>query len=317
MTKSLAYKLILLFAAFVCCLYVLQGFFDFGLKHNLNIKSSYVATHKVNADLLILGPCEPLWMVSPEILTKRTNLSCYNLANSHSDFADNYLHLHLYLKNNITPKYLFLFVTPESFDLNYNTFYSYRFASFLNDTVVENTIKTCDANYYPWRNYPFMKYAYYSHQTFFSALQGWKHYFTKKALPYYPDGFEPPAKIIWDNHYENLKKKYPKGYYFTLDTLRESYLYKIISLCKEKNIKVILYESPILKETRITQPNREDFLFLINSIAHNVEVPFISFQNLSLAENKKNFISPMVTTLQGSYSFSDTLGGYLHALIKQ
>ena len=88
-------------------------------------------------------------------------------------------------------------------------------------------------------------------------------------------------------------------------------------ICKEKNIKVILYESPILKETRITQPNREDFLFLINSIAHNVEEPFISFQNLSLAENKKNFISPMVTTLQGSYSFSDTLGGYLHALIKQ
>ncbi len=317
MTKKLAYKLILLFAAFVCCLYLLQAFFDFGLKHNLNIKSSYVAAHKVNADLLVLGPCEPLWMVSPEILTKKTNLSCYNLANSHSDFADNYLHLHLYLKNNTTPKYLLLFVTPESFDLNYNTFYSYRFASFLNDTVIENTIKTCDAKYYPWKNYPFMKYAYYSHQTFFSALQGWKHYFTKKALPYYMDGFEPPAKIVWDNHYDNLKKKYPKGYYFTLDTLRETYLYKILGFCKEKNIKVILYESPILKETRINQPNRADFLSLINTIAKNAEVPFVSFQDLSLAEGRKNFVSPMVTTLQGSYLFSDTLGGYLNHTINQ
>ena len=317
MTKGLTYKLILLVAAFICCLYVLQWFFDFGLKHNLNIKSSYVATHTVNADVLVLGPCEPLWMVSPEILTKKTTLSCYNLANSHSDFADNYLHLHVYLKNNIVPKYLLLFVTPESFDLNYNTFYSYRFASFLNDTVVENTIKICDANYYSYRNYPFMKYAYYSHQTFFNALQGWKHYLTKKQLPYYPDGFEPPAKIVWDNHYENLKKKYPEGYYFTLDSLRENYLYKIIGLCKEKGIKVILYESPILKETRITQPNREDFITQINTVAKNAGVPFVSFQQLLWANNKKNFISPMVTTLQGSYLFSDTLGRYLHTVIKQ
>ena len=317
MTKNLAYKLVLLFAAFVCCLYAGQWFFNFGLKHNLNIKSSYVATHKVNADLVVLGPCEPLWMVSPDILTKKTNLSCYNLANSHSDFADNYLHLHLYLKNNTVPKYLLLFVTPESFDLNYNTFYSYRFAPFISDTVIGGTIKTCDANYYFWRNLPFIKYTYYSHQTFFNAMQGWKHYLTKKQFPYYPDGFEPPTKIVWDNHYDNLKKKYPKGYYFALDTLRESYLYKILWLCKENYIKVILYESPILKETRINQPNRGDFLTLINNIAKNAGVPFVSFQDLPLGEDKKNFISPMVTTLQGSCLFSDKLGGYLNHVLKQ
>ncbi|HEX7415279.1 MAG TPA: hypothetical protein VF411_14640, partial [Bacteroidia bacterium] len=315
--KTKWYKLILFIAAFICSLFLLQWLFDFGIKHNLNIKSSYVSSHKTNIDILVLGPCEPLWMVAPEIISKKTNLSCYNLANSHSDFADNYLHLHLYLKNNVSPSYLLLFVTPESFDVNYNTFYSYRFASFLNDTVVANTVKTCDANYYTWRNYPFMKYAYYSHQMFFSVIQGCKHYFTKKTQPYYADGFEPPAKIVWDNHYDNLKKKYPKGYYFTLDSLREKYLYKILGLCKEKNIKVIMYESPILKETSTNQPNREDFLVQINNVAKNVGVPFISFQKLSLVEDRKNFISPMVTTLQGSYMFSDTLGGYLHSLLKQ
>ncbi|MHB8261530.1 MAG: hypothetical protein ACYDCN_12950 [Bacteroidia bacterium] len=317
MTKTKWYKLILFIAAFVCSLFLLQWLFDFGIKHNLNIKSSYVSSHKINADIVVLGPCEPLWMVAPEIISKKTNLSCYNLANSHSDFADNYLHLHLYLKNNISPKYLLLFVTPESFDINYNTFYSYRFASFLNDTVVASKVKTCDANYYTWRNYPFIKYAYYSHQTFFSVLQGWKHYLTKKELPYYPDGFEPPAKIVWDNHYDNLKKKYPKGYYFTLNSLREKYLYKILELCKEKNIKVVMYESPILRETSNNQPNREDFLAQINNVAKNSEVQFISFQKLSLGEDKKNFVSSMVTTIQGSYLFSDTLGGYLNSLLKQ
>ena len=295
----------------------MQFFFSFGVKHNLNIKSSYVSSHKINADVLVLGPCEPLWMVAPSVITKKTNLSCYNLANSHSDFADNYLHLHLYLQNNKAPKYLLLFVTPESFDTNYNTFYSYRFSSFLNDTIVSNTVKECDKDFYKYAKFPFMKYGYYSHQTFFSALQGWKHYFTKKAFPYYADGFEPPAKIVWDNHYENLKKKYPKGYIFSLNDLREKYLYKLLWLCKEQCIEVIMYESPILKETIQNQPNRVDFIEQINYVAKNMDIKFISFQDLSMAEDRKNYISPMVTTLRGSYLFSDTLGAYLNARIKK
>jgi len=315
--KNHWYKPILFVAAIFCCIVVLQFIFSFGIKHNLNIKASYVSSHKINADVLILGPCEPLWMVAPNIITKKTKLSCYNLANSHSDFADNYLHLHLYLQNNKTPEYLLLFVTPESFDLNYNTFYSYRFSSFLNDTVIANTVKECDKGFYNLTKIPFMRYAYYSHQTFFNVLQGWKHYLTKKTLPYYADGFEPPAKIVWDNHYENLKKKYPKGYSFTFDSLREKYLYKTLLLCKEKHIKVIMYESPILRETTANQPNRADFIQQINFIAKNMDFPFISFQNLPMAEDKKQYLSPMVTTLQGSYQFSDTLAGYLNSFLKK
>ena len=311
------FKFPIFLVVLITSIFLLYFFFSFGIKHNLNIKSSYVSSHKINADVLVLGPCEPLWMVAPAIITKKTNLSCYNLANSHSDFADNYLHLHLYLKNNKAPKYLLLFVTPESFDTNYNTFYSYRFSSFLNDTVVENTVKECDKDFYRYTSLPFIKYAYYSHQTFFSALQGWKHCFTKKALPYYADGFEPPAKIVWDNHYENLKKKYPKGYSFTLDTLREKYLYKLLWLCKEQHIEVIMYESPILRETAQNQPNRADFIEQINYVAKNMNFKFISFQDLPMAESKKNYVSPMVTTLQGSYLFSDTLGGYLKSIIKK
>ena len=276
-----------------------------------------MASHKIDADVLILGPCEPLWMVAPKFITQKTGLSCYNLANSHSDFADNYLHLHLYLQNNAAPKHLLLFVTPESFDTNYNTFYSYRFSSFLQDTVVANTVKECDKDFYAYAAIPFMKYGYYSHQTFFNALQGWKHYLTKRSLPYYADGFEPPAKIVWDNHYENLKKKYPKGYSFTLDSLREKYLYKLLWLCKEQHITVVMYESPILKETAQNQPNRADFIEQIGFIAKNMDFPFISFQDLPMAESRKNYISPMVTTLQGSYLFSDTLGGYLNSIIKK
>ncbi|MBS1646585.1 MAG: hypothetical protein JST67_04535 [Bacteroidetes bacterium] len=316
MKKTKAIFFLFLFATSLFLLYL---FFDFGIKHNLNIKTSYITARQIKADVLILGPCEPLWMVAPDIITKNTQLSCYNLAESHSDFADNYLHLYLYLylKNNAAPKYLLLFVTPESFDTNYNTFYSYRFSAFLEDTVVANTVRQCDNPFYNYQFIPLMRYVYYNHQTFFKALQGWKHYVTKKQKPYYPDGFEPPAKMVWDNHYEQLKKKYPQGYYFNWSPLRSEYLNKILYLCKEKNIRVLLYESPILQETAQKQPNRVSCIDSIKKIAEHAQVPFVSFQDMPLAMDKKNYISPMVTTLRGSYLFSDTLSRFFYRWIKK
>ncbi|HWY37921.1 MAG TPA: hypothetical protein VNY73_05145 [Bacteroidia bacterium] len=308
MKRKTAYKTGVWILSLLLCLFIFEKLFDFGVRHNLNLKLSYVSATKIDADLLVLGPCEPLWMVSPEILSEETALSCYNLANSHSDFADNYLHLSLYLKSNKAPKYLLLFVTPESFDTNYNTFYSYRFSAFLNDTLVSKTVAECDRDFYAWSKVPFMKYGYYSHQAMFLALQGWKHYFSKKPQPYYPDGFEPPARIVWDNHYDNLKKLYPKGYTLSWSPLREKYLQKIIDLCRQSRIEVTFYESPILKEVTDYQYNRALYVEKIAEIATKNSVPFLQFEHTSWAADRKYFISPMVTTLQGSYLFSGMLG---------
>jgi len=294
-------------------LFGLEKVFDLGIKHNLNLKAAYVSSHKIDADILVLGPCEPLWMVSPEILTKKTGLSCYNLASSHSDFADNYLHLQLYLQNNKVPKCLLLFATPESFDTNYNTFHTYRFTPFMNLPGFDEVLKENAPAFYAWRYVPFMKYGYYSHQVGFTALQGWKHYLTGKDKPYYPDGFEPPARITWDNHHENLKKAYPKGYSFNWEELRERYFEKLLDLCRQKNIVVVVYESPVLKEIADFQVNRQAFLERIGAIAAKYDYAHHKFDQLAWAADRKYFISPMVTTLEGSYLFSDTLGGLLRA----
>lgn len=306
-----AYKWFLFLGVLLACLLLLEKAFDFGFRHNLNLKSAYVTGAKVNADLLVLGPCEPLWMVSPEMLTMRTGLSSYNLAGSHSDFADNYLHLLLYLQNNASPKYVLLFVTPESFDTRYNTFHSYRFAPFFGNEKVRRTVLDCDPGYALASHVPFMKYGYYARKSCFLALQGWKHYLTGKQEPYHPDGFEPPARLAWDNHHENLKKLYPKGYSFAWDSARENYLHAILNECASRNVKVILYESPILKEIADYQYNRPLFLERIRAIAETHGYPYLVFDEIPWAQDRRYFISPMVSTLAGSYIFSDTLGSLL------
>src|SRR4051812_42450546 len=267
------HKWIVFFVVLYGSLFLLDKAFEFGIRHNLNIKSSYITAHKIDADLLVLGPCEPLWMVSPEVISENTALSCYNLGESHSDFADNYLDLYLYCKNNKMPDYLLVYVTPESFDTNYNTFHTYRFAPFLKDEVISHVVNDCRGSGSLWEIFPFMRFGHYNHQTAFSALQGWKHFLSGKEKPHYPDGFEPPAKIVWDNHHENLKKAYPSGYKFTWNALREKYFEKLLDFNKGGKTKVILYESPVLQEIADYQVNRAEFLERIEKMAKNHGIP--------------------------------------------
>ncbi len=289
----------------------LTSLYDFALKQNCNRKASYVQQAKINADILIHGPCEPLWFIPPYILDKQTGLKTYNLALSHSDFADNYLHLYFYLKNNTPPKYLFLFVTPESMDRNYNTFNTYRFAEYLGDTTVNDVIKESDSVYYFWTKVPFMKYAYYSSKINFDVLQGLKHYFTHRTLPYFVDGYEPPLQIKWDNHLEKFIQLYPKGYNFKWDKLREKYLRKTIELAQRKGSKVFLFESPILKESLQYQPNREEIVRKITEIANKYNIIYKQFEYMKISESRENFMSAVNLNLNSSRIFTEELGKYI------
>jgi hypothetical protein len=289
----------------------LSKLYDFALRRNCNIKAAYVQKATINADIIMHGQCEVLWMISPAILDKQTGLKSYNLALSHSDYADNFLHFYFYLKNNKAPKYLFLYVTPESMDLKYNTFNTYRFAPFIGDSVVDNVLKECDNAYYKWTHIPFMKYAYYNNKVNFEVLQGLKHYLTDRALPVFADGYEPPFEKKWDNHLEEFIQLYPHGYNFEWNMLREKYLRKIIELAQQKGTNVFLYESPVLKEALPYQPNRKEICNKIKAIANEYRIEYLQFENMKIAESRSYYMSTLNTNMVGSRIFTDSLGRYI------
>ena len=309
--KNIFLKILVSILIVFLVLFGLSSLYEFGLKHNNNLKASFVQKEKINADIIIHGPCEPLWIVSPAILDKNTGLKSYNLALSHSDFADNYLHLYFYLKNNAAPKYLFLYVTSESMDINFNTFNTYRFAAYTDDTIVKNVLKDCDTAYSKWINFPFMKYSYYNNRITFDVLQGYKHYFTNRTLPYYPDGYEPPIKVVWDNHLEKFIKLYPDGYTFKWNLLREKYLRQTIELAQRNHIKVYLYESPVLKESLSILKNREEIISRIKTIADEYKIKYVQFNEMNIAESRRYYMSDLTLNMEGARIFTDSLGLYI------
>lgn len=297
-------------------LWSLEQLYDWAILENRNIKSSYITHATIDADLLIHGPCEPLWMIAPDWLDKHIDASSYNLALSHSDFADNLIHLHLYLTKNKPPQWMLLYVTPESMDERYNTFNTYRFAPFIDqDTMIAKVVKDCDPAYYRWSGLPFMKYAYYSNRIHFSTVQGMKHYLTNRQLPFHPTGYVPPVQRDWNYRLANFMEMYPDGVTFEWSEQREKYLRQLIELAQKHKIELYLYESPVLNDAKPHQYNRYEIIDRIRQVAAAYEVPYLLFDDLEMANSRDYFFSTLNTNEKGSKIFTDTLGKYLKTYI--
>jgi hypothetical protein len=199
-------------------------------------------------------------------------------------------------------------------DKKYNTFNTYQFAAFLDDPIVSKVVEECDPDYSRWVQIPFMKYAYYNNKVNFAAVQGFKHYFSGRKIPYNADGYEAPVQVVWDNHLEEFIQLYPHGYNFEWESLREKYLCKIIELAQSIGSKVILYESPVLKEALKYQPNRDLVVEKISGIAKKYGIEYVQFSDMEIAGSRKYFMSTLNLNLEGSAIFTDSLGRYIRKL---
>jgi hypothetical protein len=307
------FKILLSILLAVSCLILLEQFVYFGLKNNRNFKLSYIQKKPINADLLVHGPCEAEWTIDPTILEKILHVNVYNLALNHSDFADNYLFLLEYLKNQKKPKAILLYVTPESFDsLTANTFNSYRFSFLLkqNRKEISKVIKESDKAYWKVIDIPFLKYSYYSNFIYYKAFSGWIDYLTNRKVSSWPNGYVAPLHS-YNAAFKSFRDLNPKEGTFLWSKLREKYFIEIIKYAKEQNIALLIYESPVYYEALAYQKNRKEHINRIDSICDVYKVPYFRFDTLSMQFNKNNYFSTYNTTISGNKIFNQILGKFL------
>ena len=91
-------KLLITISIIIIGLFFFDGLFSFFIQENRNIKLSNAMKGNMDYDILFHGPCEPLFTINPSKIDSLIGTKSYNYALRHTDFADNYLHLYLYLK---------------------------------------------------------------------------------------------------------------------------------------------------------------------------------------------------------------------------
>ncbi len=281
----------------------MEKLYDFLLSNNLYIKQTYIRKKKINADIIILGNCIPATTLNPRDIEEITHLKTYNLAQDHSNLTDNYLSYHIYLKYNKPPKIIALYLGPETFDNSLNKFNTFRFANFVDDTLVSNTIQTTDHNFYKWSKIPFIKYGYYNNQIHFSALQGAIHFLTKRN------------KILSENGYleqdenEQFLTTYKKGYKFKWDKNQENQLIKLNDLALKTNTKLIFYESPMYIHKNTDQPNRVEIIMKIEKLSKKLNRPYFRIKNSRIP--KSNFRTNVKLKGDAKINFNKKLANFL------
>ncbi len=278
------------------------------LKENKNSKTSYVVAANLSYDALFLGHCMPAFTVSPNAFDSVTGMNSFNLAQLEASYAENLIMLHLYLMNNPTPEYLFLSATPESFDRNFNDFHAYRYAQFLDDTLVRSIVELEDPEFYRWSFLPYMKFGFYNSEISFNALQGWKHKRNNRSKPYFTDGLELPKDELGNRPFEKLS--YAKAYQFTWDETLAEYFDRIVKMAQDHGITIILFETPLNKELSNPDmlPNRKEYLSRIDSIADKNKLRFWRFDESELTESLENYYSTLNLKYPAVLRFSKELG---------
>lgn len=299
-------KYIVLILLLLTSFLVLDWFIEFGLRRNNNIKASYAQRGEINAEILLHGPCEVIWTINPDIVTEVSGKSSYNLSHVHSDFANNYLSLVHYLKENKAPEKLVLFITPESFDDRYNIFHPYLF-SLYQDSLTNTVLRENSPKYALIHKLPVIRFTYFNRILLFPAIQGWKHEITDKTDPYFMNGYEAPKKMKWDNHYEELIKLYPGGVTFKWSSKREKDFLKIAELCKKEGIELITYESPMLNSSKPGQYNRQEMMARIDSLTEVHSIPFWDYDDHPLCEDQDNFFSALNLNIEQGNEFTREL----------
>jgi hypothetical protein len=144
----------------------------------------------------------------------------------------------------------------------------------------------------------------------FNFVQGVKHFFSRREIPYFPDGFVPPHDVTWDNKFERFVHKYPKGRIFAWNPLEVKYLEDIFRQAHEHGIKVILYESPMLNEMKPYVLNRDEIKNKISKFGEAHGAPYWIFDTLKISGSREYFFSVLTTNEKGRPVFSKSFGEY-------
>lgn len=221
---------------------------------------------------------------------------------------------------------MYLYVTPESFDVRFNTFHTYFYAPYLEDSIVKLVVSDMDEDYIRATAFPFASYAYYNSYKTFDFLHGITYWARNRTEPFYkkgfvkhpdtefykqPNGYIAPENLLYSANFnvESLSDSsiyyelYEKRQSFNWDSKRERYLRKTFDLCAENNVELILFESPGYKFSLADQPNRNEFLQRTKMIAQAYNSEYLILQDDVISEDKHNFVCPLILSVKGTEPF--------------
>lgn len=299
---------------------VLLFFFDWvftnRIPKNTVIKNYWILNKKSEKfDLAFIGPSRVLNTIDGVVFKSKLNAEVINLGLSGAGYAEQFLMLSLFLKeNNNSIKTLFIetsyfnFIDPDS-SFSY-PFHEYYYFPYIKNKDVYDVIKDNSKEKLKvemWRYFPFIRYAEFN-----SNFRSLFLFVSQKSEINSKDGFdEYGTQLETKNSDINFcnEKTYTNPF---MDTKTLTYLRKMIGLAKESNTEVVLFTAPVYRKAlHYSLPAWKAYNDTLQKIVSQFKLKYYNFESIGLCDSLINFNDKTHLNRKGAILFSNVFSDSL------
>jgi hypothetical protein len=259
---------------------------------------------KINAEILISGSSRALKAINPQVITKETGLSCYNIASDGSDLGVQLPKLKWYLNHNKKPRILIQDVSQFGGEISNTIYEPFKYIPYIsNDSLYYGLLKI-DKDFWIHKYIFASNLLYYNFDFYARLIQDLIQNIDKKDK--FINGFLPDNSK-WAGNFELYKKQNPKGINCFISEEYSSYLKEMVNFCKNKKIVLVLVVLPNYFRLQEVTKNTD---YVFNFYSQLEQVPFIYYLNYvsnDIASDDKNFYNFTHLNFDGANKFSKIL----------
>jgi hypothetical protein len=307
--------IIIILLSAVCC-----SFFNFFVQQGLkkynvhtNERLSELFNNKTAYDIIFIGSSRTHTGINPAIIDSICKLNSYNFGVEGGNLLEFYYTFKGYLQNHPSPHCLVLTLDLWSFNLQRKFFNHTLYFNYTGNPVVKEMLNENGYNIIPFKLMPFLLL---TEQDDYTKGQAFKGYCGMKDLSkqeWSYKGFKTNSNnVITKNSDVGIKPHVEE-----IDTSALNYLNSIITICKQRNIKLVFTYAPEFNfEVQRSRLNTQLILKTINTIAVNNHISYLRGDSLEICKDPNLFANISHLNKPGANLYSAILAKELNIILK-
>lgn len=264
--------------------------------------SNQIVDGRINADILISGSSRALTHYDPRIISRETGLSAFNIGLNGSQTDMQLARLKVYLRHNNAPVILIQNIDIFSMQTTHNEVYDpAQYVPYLDQDDFYRELQKIDPNI--WKSKYIPLYGYTADDLRFTWVEGLLRLVGINKTEDHFNGFKP-RDATWTEDFDRLKAKNPNGMKFEIEPEGLSTLEELLSLCRNRNIKVIMVYSPEYIEMQQLTRDRAAAFKRFEKLAQQFDAEFWDYSASEISSQQANFYNSQHLNSLGAEKFS-------------
>ena len=270
----------------------------------------------INAEMIICGSSRGYDHYNPDILNAETGYSCYNISINGSRLEVQVPVLEWYLSKNRPPRVLIQNIDLFAGEFDPVIFQPYKFVPYLRNNALYQGLKALDQNWLLHRYVPCTNLIYFN-KDMQKILMKDLYLSYKNKGDYLIKGYHPTSLKFPDEYEKDYFREHPNGIRYTLSQIYKDYLMKLIQLCRDRQIQLILVMSPEYEKLTPLEIDKQDIIdfYVRESQANGIR--FLDFTGSEICRDKALFYNFTHMNADGADRFSRELGEELMKVLAE